>query len=427
MNLNRWLFTVGLAVVLMLPQALTAATPEKQGEGAELPLQQLQLLAEVYARIKRDYVEEVDDAELFHAAVRGMLTELDPHSDYLDPEAFAELQAGTRGEFGGLGLEVGMEDGFIKVIAPIDDTPASRAGIQAGDLITRLDGRPVKGLSLGEAVKKLRGEPGTTIELTVAREGADRPLTFTLERAVIQVRSIRHRTLEPGYGYIRISQFQERTASDLRKALDELQKEADGALNGLILDLRNNPGGVLNTAVGVADAFLAGGKIVYTEGRLESARLEFEASPIDLAHGAPMVVLINRGSASGSEIVAGALQDHDRAVLMGQATFGKGSVQNVVQLQDGSAMKLTTARYYTPAGRSIQAEGIVPDIELELLRLAEVEDERRPVEADLERHLEREAVDERPEVSAAAALAREDYALFAALNLLKGVHVFRRP
>ncbi len=427
MKLNTILSAAVLIAVFCFPPAAVVAAPGTPAEADELPLQELRLLTEVYGRIKRDYVEEIDDAELFRAAVRGMLSELDPHSDYLDPEAYAELQAGTRGEFGGLGLEVGMEDGFIKVIAPIDDTPASRAGILPGDLITRLDGSPVKGMNLSDAVKKLRGEPGSSIELTIVREGADRPLSITLERAVIQVQSVRYRTLEPGYAYIRISQFQERTAGDLRAALEELQQEADGALNGLILDLRNNPGGVLNTAVGVADVFLAGGKIVYTEGRVDGARLDFEAAPIDLAYGTPMVVLVNRGSASGSEIVAGALQDHGRAVLMGQATFGKGSVQNVMQLQDGSAMKLTTARYYTPLGRPIQAEGIAPDIELEVLQLTKVEDESRVMEADLERHLEREDDAEHgDEIPSAAALAREDYALFAALNLLKGVHVFRR-
>lgn len=399
---------------------------EDVDEDDALPMEELELLTEVYARIRRDYVDEVSDERLFRAAVRGMLSELDPHTGYLDEEGYTALQEGTRGEFGGLGLEVGMRDGFIEVIAPIDDTPASRAGIRSGDLITRIDGESIKGLSLTEAIERMRGEPGTGIVLTVVREGEDQPLEFELERDRIRVESVRSRMLEPGYGYLRISQFQERTGSDLREHLERLLDEAEGTLQGLVLDLRNNPGGVLTAAVSVADAFLTEGRIVYTEGRQAEARMDFDADPVDYLHGAPMVVLVNRGSASGSEIVAGALQDHKRAVVMGENTFGKGSVQSILQLRDGSGMKLTTARYYTPDGRSIQAQGIEPDIRLGTLELAEGEAPSRPAENELERHLPQngEPLPEDELHEEAVDRAREDYPLFAALNLLKGLSVF---
>ncbi len=409
-----------LAIWLGLGQTVWA---ERQQANAELPLEKLQAVAEVYARIRSHYVDEVDDEELLEAAVRGMLSSLDPHSSYLDSDEFKALQEGTRGEFGGLGIEVGMEDGFIKVIAPIDDTPASRAGLRPGDLITRIDDEPIKGKSLNEAVKRMRGEPGSTVELTVVREGEDRPITFELTRDVIQVQSVRSRMLEPGYGYLRISQFQERTGRDVREALSELKKEADGSLRGLVLDLRNNPGGVLDGAVSVSDIFLSNGRIVYTEGRDERAEMDFNATPVDMLHGAPMVVLVNRGSASASEIVAGALQDHGRAVIMGSPTFGKGSVQSILPLGRDSAIKLTTARYYTPGGRSIQDEGIQPDILSEDLKVSRVERERDDMsEAELERHLQ----GERPERDdeAERSLAQEDFTLYEALNLLKGVGIF---
>ncbi|RLK48179.1 carboxyl-terminal processing protease [Alkalispirillum mobile] len=409
-----------LAIWLGLGQTVWA---ERQQANAELPLEKLQAVAEVYARIRSHYVDEVDDEELLEAAVRGMLSSLDPHSSYLDSDEFKALQEGTRGEFGGLGIEVGMEDGFIKVIAPIDDTPASRAGLRPGDLITRIDDEPIKGKSLNEAVKRMRGEPGSTVELTVVREGEDRPITFELTRDVIQVQSVRSRMLEPGYGYLRISQFQERTGRDVREALSDLKKEADGSLRGLVLDLRNNPGGVLDGAVSVSDIFLSNGRIVYTEGRDERAEMDFNATPVDMLHGAPMVVLVNRGSASASEIVAGALQDHGRAVIMGSPTFGKGSVQSILPLGRDSAIKLTTARYYTPGGRSIQDEGIQPDILSEDLKVSRVERERDDMsEAELERHLQ----GERPERDdeAERTLAQEDFTLYEALNLLKGVGIF---
>ena len=396
-----------------------------------LPLEELRSFSDVFARIKADYVETVEDKVLLENAIRGMLTGLDPHSAYLDQEQFKELQVGTSGEFGGLGIEVGMEDGFVKVIAPIDDTPAQRAGVQPGDLIIRLDETPVKGMILNDAVKQMRGKPGTDITLTIVREGEPAPLKITITRDVIKVQSVKQRVLEPGFGYVRISQFQATTADNLAQAVDALKKE--GKLRGLVLDLRNNPGGVLNGAVAVSDAFLDKGLIVYTEGRIADSRLRFNATPDDVIGRAPMVVLVNQGSASASEIVAGALQDHKRAIVVGNRTFGKGSVQTIVPLNNGTAVKLTTARYYTPNGRSIQAEGIVPDIELENVRLAEAESTFEAVkEADLTRHLQNGNAapeDAAPPITMPddnepkESLARSDYQLYEALNLLKGLAI----
>jgi len=397
-----------------------------------LPINELRTFTDVYARIKADYVESVDDKTLLTHAIRGMLSGLDPHSTYLDPEEFKELQAGTTGTFGGLGIEVGMEDGFVKVIAPIDDTPAQRAGIQAGDLIIRLDDQPVQGMTLNDAVKLMRGEPGTSIKLTVVRKGEEKPLEITLERAIIRVKSVKSRTLEPGYGYVRITQFQSQTGEQLRQALEGLQKEADGKLKGLVLDLRNNPGGVLQASVSVADAFLEDGLVVYTDGRVKDAEMRYSAHAGDMLNGAPMVVLVNGGSASASEIVAGALQDQKRALIMGSKTFGKGSVQSIQELANGGAVKLTTSRYYTPSGRSIQAEGIVPDIVLPQITVDKVELEDRGVkEADLSRHLENGNADRTdgeteksgdvPNGEDGKPLAQSDFALFEALNMLKGM------
>jgi carboxyl-terminal processing protease len=424
------------------PDAAPAATPEPAGTTAAadteapaadagLPLDDLRTFAEVFGRIKSDYVEDVDDRELLASAIRGMLGGLDPHSSYLDPEAYRELRVGTTGEFGGLGIEVGMEDGFVKVIAPIDDTPAQRAGMQAGDLIVRIDGKPVKGLSLSDAVALMRGKPGSKIELTVVREGEGKPLQVTIVRDVIKVASVKSRTLEPGYGYLRVSNFQARTTEDLLEAVAELKASNKDGLKGVVLDLRNNPGGVLNAAVGVSDAFLDGGLIVYTMGREEAAKLEFKAGPDDVLDGAPLAVLVNGGSASASEIVAGALQDQGRAVIMGEKTFGKGSVQTIVPIDDRTALKLTTARYYTPSGRSIQAMGIEPDIGLVRAQIAlEEEPDVAPLkEADLMRHLDDPAEAGADESSGAAEadepLAAEDYQLAEALNVLKGLHLFR--
>ncbi len=398
-----------------------------------VPLEALRSFSEVYVRVKKDYVEPVEDKELIEHAIRGMLSGLDPHSAYLDADEFKELQIGTSGEFGGLGIEVGMENGFVKVIAPIDDTPAQRAGIQAGDLIIRIDDKPVKGMTLNEAVKLMRGKKGTKIKLTIVREGADKPLEFTIVRDVIRVKSVKSRMLEPGFGYVRITSFQSKTTRSLIDAVKKLEKKNKGALKGLVLDLRNNPGGVLNAAVGVADAFLDQGLIVYTEGRVPDAKLRYSATQGDVLHGAPMVVLINGGSASASEIVAGALQDHQRAIIMGRKSFGKGSVQTILPLNKDTAIKLTTARYFTPSGRSIQAEGIDPDIEVQNLHLAEAQTTVKPItEADLAGHLEngngkgkgqpRSKRDDAGEKEGEP-LASRDYPLSEALNVLKAVSI----
>ncbi|MFP4146288.1 MAG: S41 family peptidase [Halorhodospira sp.] len=414
--MQPWSLTLA-TLLLALSVVLAPAQAEPEEGGEELPMAELELLAEVYSRIKRDYVEEVSDQELFHAAIRGMLSELDPHSTYLDEQQLSAVQEGARGEFSGIGLELSRDGDEIRVVAPIDNTPASRAGVQAGDVIVRVDGEPVRGAQLGEVVRSLRGEPGTGVEITVRRaaEGEEEQKRFELKRDTIQVESVRSRMLEPGYGYLRISQFQQRTASELYTAVEELLEAADGgALDGLVLDLRNNPGGVLQPSVAVADAFLTNGTIVYTEGRMRDSEMRFEASPVDRARGVPLVVLINRGSASGSEIVAGALQDRGRAVIMGQPSFGKGSVQSVLPL-DGAAMKLTTARYFTPEGRSIQDEGIQPDIVVEDLSLTEADGE-----ASAEPAAVREATAGEEE-----GLAQEDYVLHEALSLLKGLRVLK--
>jgi len=410
------------------------AEREQPSAAAGLPVEELRTFSDVFGRIKNDYVEEVEDADMLENAIRGMLSGLDPHSSYLDHEQFKELQVGTSGEFGGLGIEVGMEDGFVKVIAPIDDTPAQRAGVQAGDLIIRLDDTPVKGLTLNDAVKIMRGKPGTVLKLTVVREGVEKPIKINIKRAIIKVRSVKSRMLEGDFGYVRISQFQSKTAENMVDAIDKLKKEAGGTLKGMVLDLRNNPGGVLNGAVAVSDAFLKKGLIVYTEGRVSDSKLRFNATPDDILDNAPIVVLVNQGSASASEIVSGALQDHHRAIIVGTQTFGKGSVQTILPLSNGTAVKLTTARYYTPSGRSIQAEGIVPDIELDQVRISAVESSFEPIkEADLSGHLsngngkksDKQTDEDEDEEQEEESLAQSDYVLYEALNLLKGLSIQR--
>ena len=405
------------------------ATREKAGT---LPLEQLRTFTDVFTRIKNNYVEDVSDEELLEHAIRGMLSGLDPHSAYLSPEQFNELRIGTSGQFGGLGIEVGMEDGFVKVVAPIDDTPAQKAGMKSGDLIIRLDEKPVKGLSLNEAVKLMRGKPGSSINLTVVREGEDKPLNIEIVRAIIKVNSVKNRMLEEGYGYVRISQFQTKTPQDLNKAIEKLKDESDGDLKGLVLDLRNNPGGVLSAAVGVSDTFLEEGMIVYTDGREQDSKLRYTASKGDLLDGAPVVVLVNGGSASASEIVAGAIQDHKRGVIMGTKTFGKGSVQTIQDLPSGGAVKLTTARYFTPKGRSIQAEGIEPDIKTELVTLSRNEGSgvSQITESSLSGHLSNPNGEEDEANSAELKnddknLIEDDYQLFEALNLLKGLNILK--
>lgn len=394
-----------------------------------LPYEDLRTFTEIFGRIKRDYVEPVSDKKLLEDAVRGMLSGLDPHSAYLAADEYQELKEGTTGQFGGLGIEVTMENGFVKVVSPIDDTPAQRAGIKTGDLIVRLDEQPVKGMTLADAVKHMRGEPGSKILLTVVREGMEAPLKITITRDIIKVKSVKSRILEKGYGYVRISSFQSGTGEGLKEALAVLKKENAGNLKGLVLDLRNNPGGVLNAAVEVSDAFIKSGLIVYTEGRIENSEMRFNAAADDLIDGAPMVVLINAGSASASEIVAGALQDQKRAVIMGEKSFGKGSVQTILPTSNGAAVKLTTARYYTPSGRSIQAEGIEPDIALPRVKLENLEkSEFKPVkEADLSHHLQNKAKEGQEEVQEKEKEALEkDYPLYQALTLLKGVSIIKK-
>ncbi len=362
-------FGLVLGIALSLPVSLMHTVWADKEKAASLPLDELRTFTDVYARIKKEYVTEVEDGELLKNAIRGMLSGLDSHSSFLDAEQFRDLQIGTTGEFGGLGIEVGMENGFIKVIAPIDDTPAQRAGVQAGDLIIKLDGESVKGLDLAEAVRRMRGKIGSTIELTIVRKGEDMPLQMAITRAMIHVHSVRSRMLEPGFGYVRISNFQSKTTSALHEAIESLETENEGELKGLVLDLRNNPGGLLTGAVGVSDVFLQDNAlIVYIKGRAGDSELKYSASTNDLLDGAPLVVLINQGSASASEIVAGAMQDHNRGEILGVPSFGKGSVQTILPLKDNTALKLTTARYYTPSGRSIQDAGIVPDV---LLKPAE--------------------------------------------------------
>ena len=418
---------IGLGMALGVAVTCAGLTFADDPADSNLPFEGLKTFSEVYGRIRQDYVEAVPDSKLLENAIRGMLEGLDPHSTYLDQEQYNELKVGTTGQFGGLGIEVGMENGFVKVISPIDDTPAQKAGIKAGDLIIRLDDKPVKGLSLNDAVKLMRGEPGSKIVLTVVREGLEQPLKIDIIRDIIKVKSVKSRMLEKGYGYVRISSFQAKTGENVEDAVEDLKK--DGPLSGLVLDLRNNPGGVLNAAVSVSDAFLNDGLIVYTDGRIEDSKMKFNATPGDILNGAPIVVLTNAGSASASEIVAGALQDHKRAIIMGEKTFGKGSVQTVLPTSNGGAVKLTTARYYTPSGRSIQAEGITPDVPISKVKLEMAQQsEFGPLkEADLHNHLGNDKAAKKDGVKAddkaEDALAVQDYPLNEALNLLKGINI----
>jgi carboxyl-terminal processing protease len=404
------LILVGVLAGVLLSLNLSAIAQRDMVARGPLPYEDLRTFTEVFGRIKADYVEPVEDKKLISEAITGMLTGLDPHSAYLDQDAFKELQVGTQGEFGGLGIEVGMEDGFVKVVSPIEDTPAFRAGLKPGDLIIKIDDSPTKGITLNDAVKKMRGPPKTSVKLTVLRKGESRSFDVTLMRDKIRVQSVKSKTIEPGYGYVRVSQFQEHTVENLVKHVNGLYKE--GALKGLVLDLRNDPGGLLNGAIGVSAAFLpSNALVVSTDGRTPDAKRKFFASPEDYVRGrqddvlrglpaqiktVPLVVLVNTGSASASEIVAGALQDHKRATVMGVQTFGKGSVQTILPLSNSTAIKLTTARYYTPNGRSIQAKGIVPDIEVE--EPGAPRDRVR--EVDLQRHLLNDREKEKAEEAA---------------------------
>jgi len=452
----------GAALTLNLP-----AIADKEAETA-LPVEELRAFTDVFARIKSDYVEPVDDKKLISSAIDGMLSGLDPHSAYLDAEGFKDLQVGTQGEFGGLGIEVGMEDGFVKVVSPIEDTPAFKAGVKPGDLIIKLDDTPVKGMTLSDAVKRMRGKPGSPIKLTIVRKGVDKPFVLTLTRAIIKIRSVKFKLLENGYGYVRVTQFQEHTGELLADALKQLYKDNKAPLKGMILDLRNDPGGLLNGAVAVTAAFVKPDSlVVYTEGRTEDAKMRLTASPENylrpmqsdylnsLPAGVkqvPMVVLINGGSASASEIVAGALQDHKRAVIMGTRSFGKGSVQTILPLGNGTAIKLTTARYFTPSGRSIQAKGIEPDIVVEDPSMPSDDQGFGIREADLEHHLsnpdggdstpeskpseiikappatrsEPDGKDKKPvPLAPGEVVSKNDFQVNQALNLLKGLQILQ--
>ncbi len=392
---------------------------------APLPLDELRTFVEVMERIKNAYVEPIDDKTLLQNAIKGMLSNLDPHSTYLDPKSFEELQESTSGEFGGLGIEVGMEDGTLSIVSPIDDTPAFNAGLEAGDLIVKIDGQPTKGMSLMDAVGKMRGKAGTNIVLSIVRDNKA-PFDVKLKRAIIKVKSVRSQLLEEDYGLIRISQFQASTGNDVGKAIRQLEKNRNQPLNGLILDLRNNPGGLLQAAVEVADHFISKGDIVHTKGRIRNSEHSYQANERTAFSSVPMVVLINSGSASASEIVAGALQDHKRGIIMGTSSFGKGSVQTVLPLNNDHALKLTTALYYTPHGRSIQAEGIKPDIVVERAKISHIQSAAHIKEADLAGHLNN-SQHEAKDTSATKNSNQEndDYQLNQALNLLKGLHVIK--
>ena len=438
------LVSLGLVGGILISLQLSAVA---ERSAAPLPIDELRSFTEVYGRVKNDYVEAVDDKELIEEAINGMLSGLDPHSAYLNEEAFKEMKVGTQGEFGGLGIEVSMEDGFVKVVAPIEDTPAWNAGLKSGDLIIKLDEANVKGMTLNDAVKLMRGKPGTDIVLTIVRKGEPQPQTITVTRDIIQIQSVKYRMLEEDYAYFRVTQFQEHTGEKLGQAIEKLFAENEGPMKGMILDLRNDPGGLLTASIGVSAAFLQKDKlVVYTEGRTNDARMRMYARPEFYARGpkgdylanvpeaaktVPMVVLVNGGSASASEIVAGALQDHRRAVIMGTQTFGKGSVQTILPLGNGTAIKLTTARYFTPSGQSIQAKGITPDI---IVEDATIETKQSsPLmrkEADLKNRLDNPqggdgSEAQEVEITDASASSDEpaDYQLGQALNLLKGLQI----
>ncbi|MFW6021527.1 MAG: S41 family peptidase [Guyparkeria sp.] len=413
--------------------AINAMAERPAESSGDIPLEQLRTYSDVLERVRSDYVDDISESELIENSIRGMISELDPHSGYLDDEEFKSLRESTSGEFGGLGIQVGMKDGVLTVIAPIDDTPAKEAGLEAGDKIIRIDDELTQDMDLEEAVKRMRGKPDTDIDLTIAREGEKKPLEFTITRAIIKAESVKHELLEADMGYIRVSQFQSRTVEQMHDALDALVEENDDeALKGLVLDLRNNPGGVLEGSVEMADAFLEEGQIVYTKGRVADAKMSFEASDGDRLDGAPIVVLVNGGSASASEIVAGALQDSGRALVIGEKTFGKGSVQSIMPLSDGGAIRLTTARYYTPSGRSIQAEGIEPDITVHQLKVSDIEEVFSISEASLAGHLSNGDSEVMDAIKASASgededeeerepLVVRDYQLYEALNMLKGM------
>ena len=441
LHLSRGFLAV-FTVVLLLPLpafAAEASETDSDQQANGVPLEDVQRFSNAISQIKKYYVKPISDKELFDNAIRGMLNGLDPHSSYLDEKDFTELQTATNGEFGGLGLEVTMEEGVIRVITPLADTPAGKAGIKPGDYIIKLGARSVQGLSLQDAVTIMRGKTGSTIDLTVIRKGETKPLNFALTREKILIKSVQSKLLDNQYGYIRLTQFQALTNDDMRQSIHKLNTEAGGQLKGLVLDLRNNPGGLLDSAIQISDAFLGvdtKGKeetIVYTEGRLPGSKFTALSTPGDLLHKAPMVVLINNGSASAAEIVAGALKDNKRALIVGTKSFGKGSVQTVLPLDNKRGIKLTTALYYTPSGLSIQAKGIQPDIVVEEMVVPKAHDEVKPSgfsEADLQGHIlvnnqtpedAKKKLTENDEK-----LLHEDYQLYTALTILKGLVLAQR-
>ena len=425
-NLNK-INTVSFAMIILILFSFSPRAEEKETN----VYQQLNMFGEVYERIRREYVEEVDDKELIEAAIQGMLQSLDPHSSFMNAESFEDMQVQTKGEFGGLGIEVNMEDGFVKVISPIDDTPAFEAGVQAGDFIIEIDGASVYGLSLGEAVEQMRGLVDTNITIKISR-GEQEPFDITITRAKIKVQSVKGRR-EGNAVYLRITSFNEKTQSGLLKNMKKLRDEIGEDITGVILDLRNNPGGLLNQAVAVSDAFLNRGEIVSTRGRKAKGQQKFNAKSGDITDGLPVIVLINGGSASASEIVAGALQDHKRAVIMGTTSFGKGSVQTIMPVQRDSAMRLTTARYYTPSGNSIQAKGIVPDIIVKQAKIEELEPFSSRKESDLKGHLENpkegnSTLEKIKKENSTSEINNEkiDYQLNRAKDLLEGISLYNR-
>lgn len=421
-----------IAVIAALTLVLAIIIGASEGKGTAPPVndyETIELFTDVLAIIKKSYVEEVDTKKLIHGAINGMLASLDPHSTFMPPEMYKEMKIDTKGSFGGIGIEITVKDGILTVISPIEDTPAFKAGLKAGDQILKIDDRFTKDMTIMDAVKRMRGLKGSKVILTIMRDGYDKPKDVSLERDVIQVKSVKYKTLDEGYGYVRIAQFQEKTDDDLARALKGLRSENGGNLRGLVLDLRNNPGGLLDQAVRISDHFIDSGLIVYTEGREKDSKMQFLARKGDKEPGYPIIVLINSGSASASEIVAGALQDHNRAIVMGTTSFGKGSVQTVIPLSDDSGLKLTTARYFTPKGRSIQAKGIVPDIVVEDLELpvTEKKDLIHIREKDLDNHFENDVKaekdakkqDKNPTYKSDDQI-KNDYQILRALDLLKG-------
>ncbi len=441
LNIFKPSILAGLLAIGITAPVIGFAQEEQKTD--RIPMEDVQRFSNALSQIKKYYVKPTDDKELFDNAIRGMLNGLDPHSAYLDEDAFSELHSSTSGEFGGLGLEVTMEEGVVKVVTPLVDTPAYRAGIKAGDYIIKLGSKSVQGMSLRDAVKEMRGKTGSTIDLVILRKGEGKPLNISVVREKIIIKSVKHKLLDNQYGYIRLTQFQATTGPDLDKAIKQLKQESGGHLKGLILDLRNNPGGLLDSAIQVSDAFINNDKIgpeemiVYTQGRLPGTRFTALANPGDILNKAPIVVLINNGSASASEIVAGALKDNKRAIILGTRSFGKGSVQTVLPLDEKRGIKLTTALYYTPSGISIQAKGITPDIIIEEVEVAQSK-EKSPLsgfnEASLNGHLmSKNPEQETPPPSEAEMqtkedqkLLHEDYQLYAALTILKGLSVAQR-